>query len=653
MTKFRPEIDGLRAISLFLVIFHHLGYGLFSGGFIGVDVFFVISGFLITSIIRKEITDKTFTLHGFYKRRILRLAPAYFTVIITVTLVAIFVLLPTDLINYFKSVNYANFFLANFFMWSEVGGYFGVGSDFTPLLHLWSLAVEEQFYIFWPLFLIALYKITKFSYSLLILGVLFLLALAVSEFGANNYLAASYYLMPTRAFELIVGALLVFIPPVKVSKTYSNLLTALGVFLILWSGLTYTKETPFPGLNALIPCIGAALLILFTTHTHGIGKLISNKVMLYIGKISYPAYLWHWPLIVIANIYLIDITNSIAFVIILATLMLSALTYHFVELPAKKLSKNKLRTIFSLNYVVPVSCLLLAHFFIKLNHGYPARFSTEIVIMNEAINSFPHKERGRCNEGPVSEPLSESDCILGIAANSKVDVLLIGDSHANHFTGMIDEMAKNANVRGYDITQSQSIYLKDYKRFYELDGKTVEHKQFHTRNSYITDLLGQAKYSTVILAGAFLKSMEFDYRHINDDEAGNINDMTTALKNTVDFIMATGTKLIIIDDNPYYYKQIQHCELNNARFNFDFNCNLDVKVYAEQSSNWHRLLNGLQNTYSNLDVINPNEIICDEQHCYSSIDGVPLYKDAGHLNQIGSRLIGKKYIEKFGNPLSK
>ncbi|WP_206748418.1 SGNH hydrolase domain-containing protein, partial [Vibrio splendidus] len=110
---------------------------------------------------------------------------------------------------------------------------------------------------------------------------------------------------------------------------------------------------------------------------------------------------------------------------------------------------------------------------------------------------------------------------------------------------------------------------------------------------------------------------------------------------------------IIIDDNPYYYKQIQHCELNNARFNFDFNCNLDVKVYAEQSSNWHRLLNGLQNTYSNLDVINPNEIICDEQHCYSSIDGVPLYKDAGHLNQIGSRLIGKKYIEKFGNPLSK
>jgi len=652
MTKYRPEIDGLRTISVFLVIFHHLGYSLFSGGFIGVDVFFVISGFLITSIIRKEITNKTFTLHGFYKRRILRLAPAYFTVIIIVTLVATFILLPTDLINYFKSVNYANFFLANFFMWSEVGGYFGVQSEFTPLLHLWSLAVEEQFYIFWPLFLIVLYKITKFSYSLLILGLLFLLALAVSEFGVNNYLAASYYLMPTRAFELIIGALLAFIPAIKMNKIYSNVFATFGVLLILWSGVTYTKEIIFPGLNALIPCVGAALVILFGSNKYGIGKLISNKVMLYFGKISYPVYLWHWPLIVIANIYLINITNSIAFVIILATLMLSTLTYHFVELPAKKLNKHKLRTIFSLNYVIPVSCLLLAHFFINLNHGYPARFSTSIAIMNEAINSFPYKERGDCNEGPVSKPLSESDCILGVA-KPKVDFLLIGDSHANHFTGMIDEMAKDANLRGYDITQSKSIYLKDYKRFYELDGKTVEHKQFYKRNNYLTSLLNKSKYSTVILAGSFLNSMEFDYRHVKNDEGKNINDMASAFKDTVGFILSTGVKLYIIDDNPQYNKQIQHCELNNSRFNLDLNCNLDIKEYISQSEKWHRELNYLQNMYATLEVINPNKIICDQQHCYSSIDGVPLYKDGGHLNQIGSRLIAKKYIEKFGNPLSR
>ncbi|WP_165743743.1 acyltransferase family protein [Pseudoalteromonas sp. Z9A6] len=650
MTTFRPEIDGLRTISLFLVVFHHLGYELFSGGFIGVDVFFVISGFLITSIIQKEIISNRFSLHAFYKRRILRLAPAYFTVIITVSVVATHVLLPTDLISYFESVNYANFFLANFFMWSDVGGYFGVGGDFTPLLHLWSLAVEEQFYIFWPLFLIAVYKITKFSYSLLIFGVLLLLALAISEFGANNYLAASYYLMPTRAFELIVGALLVFIPPIKLNKIISHVLAVAGIVMIIWSGVTYTKETVFPGVNALVPCVGTALIILFSSHRYGIGKLISNKAMLYLGKLSYSGYLWHWPIIVLANIYLIEITHSVASIIILMTLMLSAFTYHYIEIPAKRLNNRKLRTIVSLNYVVPVSCLLLAYLLINFNRGFPARFSTEIAVMNEAINSFPNKERGRCNEGPVVKPLSDDDCILGIA-KPIVDFLLIGDSHANHFTGMIDEMAKDANLRGYDITQSQTIYLKDYKRFYEIDDKVIEHEQFYARNNYLTSLLNESKYPTVILGGAFLKSMEFDYQYVNDS-GERVNNMSIALKSTVDFIMAKGLKLFIIDDNPYYNERIQYCELNNSRFNLDVNCNLDIQEYIEQSSNWHKLLNDLQSTYSNLEVINPNEIICDSKHCHSMIDGIPLYKDNGHLNQMGSRLIGKKYIEQFGNPLS-
>ena len=215
--NYRPEIDGLRAVAVLLVILHHLGLSALSGGYIGVDVFFVISGFLITKIISKEIQDGTFSLGNFYKRRVIRLAPAYFLVLTTTTLVSMAIMLPAELLAYFKSVVYSTLFSANFFMWQEVGGYFGVLADKVPLLHLWSLAVEEQFYIFWPLALFGLYKLIKPKYIWLIIAVSVLGGLYISEYGVTHYRAAAYYLMPTRAFELLIGALIAVMPRIQLN----------------------------------------------------------------------------------------------------------------------------------------------------------------------------------------------------------------------------------------------------------------------------------------------------------------------------------------------------------------------------------------------------------------------------------------------------
>jgi peptidoglycan/LPS O-acetylase OafA/YrhL len=247
-----------------LVILHHLQVPGFSGGYVGVDVFFVISGYLITSIVYREIIAGSFSMTNFYRRRIVRLAPAYFLVVFATTVFCVFALLPSELINYAESVIYSTFFMANFYMWSEAGGYFGVQADFTPLLHLWSLAVEEQFYILWPFFLFFFYKFLKFRWIAWFVVFATVISLLISEWGAQRHLAAAYYLMPTRAVELLLGACLIFLPNCNFPNIVRNVLTILGLVLVLFSVVFYTTETDFPGVHALVPCLGAMLLIYFS-----------------------------------------------------------------------------------------------------------------------------------------------------------------------------------------------------------------------------------------------------------------------------------------------------------------------------------------------------------------------------------------------------
>lgn len=206
--SYRPDIDGLRAIAVLLVLFQHIGLSLFSGGFIGVDIFFVISGFLITKILVNEIQDNTFKFGSFYKKRIVRLAPALFLVLFVTTIISFFIFLPYELLEYIESLMYSTFFLANVYMRQEAGDYFSPLVDEIPLLHLWSLGVEEQFYIFWPILLIFIFKYFKAKNFIYITFFMIIGSIFFAEYSMLKNPEKAYYKMPVRAFELLMGVIL-------------------------------------------------------------------------------------------------------------------------------------------------------------------------------------------------------------------------------------------------------------------------------------------------------------------------------------------------------------------------------------------------------------------------------------------------------------
>lgn len=647
---YRPEIDGLRTISVMLVILHHLNFPLAAGGYVGVDVFFVISGYLITSVVAADIRRGEFSIGGFYKRRIMRLAPAYFLVLGVTSAACIVILLPTELLNYFESVIYSIFFSANFYMWHEVGGYFGAQSDLVPLLHLWSLAVEEQFYIFWPLTLWLIFKTIPARLIWMVVGVALLATTAISEWGVRTHLAAAYFLMPTRAFELLMGALLAFLPRWRWNRRSANAMGVMGLALIFYAAFQYSPETLFPGFNAILPCLGAALVLVFCeAGTDVIGRFLSAYPMVFIGKISYPAYLWHWPIIVFLNIYMVTINMAVGVGVIAATLILSAMTYIYIEKPVKAWRRFNVRRVATYGFLMPALSFLCLSSYAEISDGWPRRFPEAVNLKAAALNSYPSKIRGQCNEGSISNPGTEDECILGMA-DRPVDFLLIGDSHANHFTGMLDVMAKDAGLRGYDITQSNTILLPGAKNYYERDGEKTEYKNFELRNIQWAKLIRQKKYKAVILGGSFAKHYDLgDY----EDGSGKTSKQVFAYRfeQAIRLIRAAGSVPVVIKGAPEIGDLGYECLLRAERSERPAKCSTSVKSYRQFFAGWNSVLNTLIREDPGIVVIDPAKVMCDATVCFSQINGTPLYRDDGHLNQIGSELIGRLYVAKDGNPL--
>lgn len=294
---YRREIDGLRALAVLPVILFHAGFETFSGGFVGVDVFFVISGYLITTIILAELEQGKFSIVNFYERRARRILPALFLVMIVCISFAWFWLLPSDMKLFAKSFVAVSLFSSNILFWRE-SGYFDTAAELKPLLHTWSLAVEEQYYVLFPLFLIVTWRFGK-RWVIGTLVVVAVLSLAAAEWGSTAKPAATFFLLPTRAWELLIGTFVAFYlqgtTTWQPSRVLREVFSALGVAMLAYAVFTFSKQTPFPSLYALVPTVGTALIILFATQQTTVGKFIGNKFFVGIGLISYSAYLWHQP----------------------------------------------------------------------------------------------------------------------------------------------------------------------------------------------------------------------------------------------------------------------------------------------------------------------------------------------------------------------
>lgn len=336
LNSYRKDIDGLRAISIIFVILNHLRLPFMPGGFLGVDIFFVISGFLITLHIAQSIKLNSFSFKKFYMRRARRILPALFVVLLTTSIASYFLLRPSELKQFAGSLSGALFFYSNLYSWKVcAAGYFSQNASIMPLLHTWSLAIEEQFYLTWPLILYFTYKYIPRLPAVYIALIITVLSY-VSYVVLAQHATFVFYSPLTRAYELLIGALLALnYDAIKLPKNsmICHLISLIGLAMILFSGFFLTKND-FPGSAMLIPCVGAFLILYIGKNNHSIANvLIGNRIFSFIGLISYSLYLWHWPIIAFVNYFSVQLNFYNAGMIIIVSFLLSFLTWRFIELP--------------------------------------------------------------------------------------------------------------------------------------------------------------------------------------------------------------------------------------------------------------------------------------------------------------------------------
>jgi peptidoglycan/LPS O-acetylase OafA/YrhL len=438
--QYRPEIDGLRALAVVPVILSHAGFQAVSGGFVGVDIFFVISGYLITSIILTEKTANTFSLIHFYERRARRILPALFVVMVICLPLAWLLLLPADLKNFSKSIIAVSTFTSNFLFW-RWSGYFDTASQLKPLLHTWTLAVEEQFYLFFPLFLLLLWRVAKRQ----IFTVLTVIALL--SFGLGQYFSVSrpffaFYLLPTRGWELLVGVLLAVWQNSaggnrSVSANTLSALSFVGLFAVLGSIFLFTKAVITPSFFTLIPTLGTALIIFGANQGNMVGKLLSAKALVLIGLLSYSAYLWHQPLLAFARHRYAELSESVLIAIVLVTFLLSYLSYKFIETPFRNQKKFSREFIFKGAGICSAIfiCIGLAGL---LTNGFSQRFPIE----DKEIAELDVFEQSRYTDRVFLQHEHKN-----FEDNGKRKILLIGDSYSRDIANVVFESNLKDNLQ--------------------------------------------------------------------------------------------------------------------------------------------------------------------------------------------------------------
>jgi peptidoglycan/LPS O-acetylase OafA/YrhL len=613
-TKYRRDIDGLRSVAVIAVLIHHLNASLLPGGFVGVDIFFVISGFLITSQVYAEIRQNTFSLKSFYQRRINRIVPALATVLLASVIAGAFILSPADLTRLNVSALFSLLGVSNIYIWMKYGNYFASDASEAPLLHTWSLGIEEQFYVIWPLLIVVLYRLAP-RYVLPVLGVGIVAAVGFSEYATNVFASASYYLLPTRFFELMVGgALGIYLyQPRALGRRTAQGCALVGYGLIGWALFALNPGAPFPGINALIPCLGAALLILAGSgEVHA--RLLANRPMVFMGLISYSLYLWHWPLIAYLKYLGIEITLAVGIALVVVAIVLSWCSWRYVEIPFRRSGAPlQFSRVLTRRFVVPTLGLaVLALLSLQMN-GFPQRFTPQVSTLEAMTLSEPNKLRSGCHMPNARYGVEPNpDCQLG-APNAQLDGIMVGDSFANHFTGMVDILAKPNGIRLMDYTLDACPPIFGHSA----EVSAAYGARCVARNQRVLRLMEHNHYPYVVLAGAWPK----------DAAAADI--VEASIRQVAD---NAGQVIVILSNQNI--DNAATCPVRRLMFGTDQTCSAPLDITAAYWS-------AIRDRLPQVRFIDPNQVICPAGLCSSIIDGQLLYRDDAHLNDVGSRFIGR------------
>lgn len=459
--KYRAEIDGLRALAVIPVILFHADFELFSGGFVGVDIFFVISGYLITTILIEDIENKRFSIVNFYERRARRILPALFLVMLACIPFAYFWMLPGQLKDFSQSLVAVSLFGSNILFWRE-SGYFAAVAEEKPLLHTWSLAVEEQYYVLFPIFLVLAWRFGKNRVFWMIV-VIATFSLLLSEWGWRNKPTANFYLAPTRAWELFAGSIAAFIVQ-KQGVHRNDLLSIAGLLAIIFSIFFYDDTTPFPSMYALVPILGVVLLLLYADKDTFAAKLLSTKGIVGIGLISYSAYLWHQPLFAFARIRSLEHpTLPLMSALSAVSILLGYLSWRYIEKPFRDKNTINRTQIFSVSFV-----FLAGFIAVGMAGNASSKYLENIWLERQTFETRQTYEllseaTRLSNWGATSEGVKEiTPCVFNVRGlNNDIEarilecakqhergILVLGDSHAIDLFGVIASREKETFLIG-------------------------------------------------------------------------------------------------------------------------------------------------------------------------------------------------------------
>ena len=623
--KYFPHIDGLRAIAVISVVLHHISEELLPGGFIGVDVFFVISGYLITNIILKELEKQSFSFTGFYERRIRRIFPALFGVLTFTLIGSFFIFLPSDFYNMSKGLLGTLFFISNIVFWKELqAGYFAaMDSALNPLVHTWSLAVEEQFYVFFPILLIFLHKFSA-KYLLLIFASLFFGSLFLAELFVTNKPVATFFLSPFRAYELLAGSILALniIPQLK-SKIFLNVLALGGVSLILYSSFFFNSNTLFPGISALVPVLGSAAVIYSgISGSPWILNLIKIRFLVFIGLISYSLYLWHWPIIVFYKYYFLNIHIDflIGSLIFIICVVLSSFSYFVIEQPFRDRKFLTTKTIYTYALISIVSFAFIGSLGIYTS-GFSNQHSNKVIVLDKFRE--PEHVYKHCDDKFNIEDL----CYIG-DLTSKEEVILFGDSHLMSWAPAFDKLLSENNKKGVLVMLSNCPPFMNIKNWSRRIGCP-------DRADIIQRLISDESITKEIILSGYWPAYYSNMDNLELVRESHIegNKISYALEETIKYLNNEGMNITVIGPVPVYSKSVPFMLANEIRWNkelFDRSKTKQLTINKEFLTSIKKLD---QNNLINF--INPLDWIC-EYDCIVEESNIPLYFDSNHLNVYGS-----------------
>ena len=643
--NYRAEIDGLRALAVLPVIFFHAGFEWFSGGFVGVDIFFVISGYLITTIIVSELARKKFSIVNFYERRARRILPALFFVMLVCLPFAWFLLTPDELTGFGKGLVGVVTFSANILFWLG-SGYFAESAEWNPLLHTWSLAVEEQFYIFYPIFMLLTWRMWgggRLKWILILLIGVFIFSLGVahwaSVYGFHQKISSgSFFLLPTRVWELLIGVFvalhLKYNGHFKVSKI-NQFLSFLGIGMIAFSIFLFSKETPFPSIYALMPTIGTGLIILAATPETFANRILSQSYIVAIGLISYSAYLWHQPVLVFSrHIFGIELTNFLKILLIGLSIVMAYISWKYIEKPFRDKKITSKRVIFTFSAVGIVVFSMLGLLIVK-EEGFSNRYPILSQVQSKLLWPTSNNKNDKC----IEKFGGDQYCVVG-NADYEVSSLLLGDSHANHFfiglKGYLEKRNDNLLMIGVGGCPPLIDIDMGFTYRHGANLRCYDRTNFLYKN-IIRDTGAKRVYLAFDDASLFDSKISFlDTREELDFSGNRYKAVISALKRTIDYFNQQNVEVIIIEDMPdVTFSEFQQCLLEKDSFH---DCIVELKI-IENDSLYEKLLNELANSGVEILRTKASLITFPFVNLESYQAQNLMYRDGTHLSEFGSKYV--------------